>query len=536
MSGLTSFGARIYGADGLVLPHVNYSTILPELILLGGMLFMLGISAMRVRQFSTQFYASMTVLIGIAALLSSLSLWRDIEHHGPFSAIAKSIDIDGFAVFFFVLVSVILIISSIVGAGYLQREHIGGCEYYALALISSSGAMLMGSANDLILIFLSLEILSIPLYVMAGMDQRREASSEAAMKYFVLGAFSSAIFVYGIALTYGATGSTNLADIAAFLAKNDVIANGVLLGGLGLMLVGFSFKIAAVPFHMWTPDVYQGAPSPVTGFMGAMAKAGGFAALLRVFVSSFPMLREDWQPIVWVLAALTLLVGAILALVQRDMKRMLAYSSINHAGFVLLGLQAASARGVAGSLYYLFIYGLLVIASFAIVDVVGGKGDANHDLAGYRGLYQRQPVLATVFAIVLLAQAGAPFTTGFFAKFYVIEASIDAHSYALAVIAMASAAIATFFYLRVVFLMFGLQSANAAVPRHAKDELAGLSPTMGTLDPVMTMTDVEVETDASLSISTWTKCALFLCVAPTIVFGIWVEPLVSFAHHATLLF
>ena len=536
MTGISVLGTRLYGAGGLVLPHVNYTTILPELIVLGGMLFMLGISAMRVRSFSTQFYAVLTASIATAALVSSLYLWRDIERHGPFTAIAHSIDIDGFAVFFLVLVAVILIVSSFVAAGYLRRENIGGCEYYALALISGSGAMLMASANDLILIFLSLEILSIPLYVMAGFDQRREASSEAAMKYFVLGAFSSAIFVYGIALTYGATGSTNLADIAAFLAKNDIVSNGVLLGGLGLMLVGFSFKVAAVPFHMWTPDVYQGAPSPATGFMGAMAKAGGFAALLRVFVSSFPALRDDWQPIVWVLAALTLLVGALLALVQRDMKRMLAYSSINHAGFILLGLQAVTARGVAGSLYYLFVYALLVIASFAIVDVIGGKGDTAHDLASYRGLYQRQPVLAVVFAVVLLAQAGIPFTTGFFAKFYVIEASVDAHSYALAVIAMASAGIATFFYLRVVFLMFGVQSANAAVPRHARDEFAGLSPSVGALDPVLTLTGADGGTNVALSISNWTKLALFLCVAPTVVFGIWAEPIVSFAQHASLLF
>ena len=215
-------------------------------------------------------------------------------------------------------------------------------------MISVAGAMLMASANDLILIFLALEILSIPLYVMAGFDHRHEASAESAMKYFVLGAFSSAIFVYGIALTYGATGSTNLANIGAFLARNLVTDNGVLLGGLGLLIVGFGFKIAAVPFHMWTPDVYAGAPSPAVGFMAAAAKVGGFMALIRVLFSTMPTLASSWQPALWAIATATLLLGAAVALAQRDLKRMLAYSSINHAGFILVGVQAGTIAGRLG--------------------------------------------------------------------------------------------------------------------------------------------------------------------------------------------
>ncbi len=219
----------------------------------------------------------------------------------------------------------------------MRREKATGPEFQALMLLSASGAMIMGEANDLIVVFLGLEILSIALYVLAAMNARRAESGEAALKYFVLGAFSSAVFLYGIALVYGATGSTNLPQIADYLARNVLLHNGLLLAGLALLLVGFGFKVAAVPFHLWTPDVYQGSPSPATGFMAAVAKAGGFAALLRVFVSSFGTLRTDWQPAVWVLAAITLLLGAVVALAQRDIKRMLAYSSINHAGFVLLG-------------------------------------------------------------------------------------------------------------------------------------------------------------------------------------------------------
>ena len=232
----------------------------------------------------------------------------------------------------------------------------------------------MAAANDLILIFVALEIMSIPLYVLAGMDLRRRASGEAAMKYFVLGAFSSAIFVYGIALVYGATGSTNLPQIAGYLSTNFITSNGVLLAGMGLLLVGFGFKVSAVPFHMWTPDVYQGAPTPVTGFMTALAKAGGFAALLRVFFSTFGTLRTDWQPVLWVVAIITLLLGAVLGLVQRDVKRMLAYSSINHAGFILVGLAAATSTGISGSVYYVFAYAILVMGSFAVITLVGGRG------------------------------------------------------------------------------------------------------------------------------------------------------------------
>ncbi len=521
----------LFAAGGLVLPHVNYTTILPELILLGGMLLLLAAAALSPRQIPTEAYATTTVGIAAAALVASLVLWRDVTRHGPFVAVAHSIVIDGFSVFVHVLVASVLVVAAILAPSYLRREGIVGCEYYALALIAGSGAMFMSSANDLVLVFLGLEILSIPLYVLAGFDQRRSASGEAAMKYFVLGAFASAIFVYGIALTYGATGSTNLAQIAAFLALNVVTHNGVLLAGLALLLVGFAFKIAAVPFHMWTPDVYQGAPTPAAGFMAAIAKAGGFAALLRVFVSTFPSLRSSWQPIVWVLAGLTLLVGAVLALVQRDVKRMLAYSSINHAGFALLGLQAATARGVAGSLYYLFVYGFLVLGSFAVVAVVAGKGDDAHDLGRYRGLARRKPLLAGSFAVLLLAQAGAPFTTGFFSKFYVVLASVDAHSYALAAIAMTSAAIAAFFYLRLVFLMFGEEPADLGTTQALSAEPFPAAGGVATLvAPTITATRTEIE------VSRWAATGIALTVATTIIFGVWPQPIVGFAHQATLLF
>ena len=287
-----------------------------------------------------------TVVISGGALGVALWQWSDVQEHGAHTYVAQAVVMDGFSVLVIMLVAIAMLLSALVADGYLRREGVHGAEFHVLAMVSASGAMLMAMANDLIIVFLGLEILSIALYVLTAFNYRRAASGEAALKYFILGGFSSAIFVYGIALTYGATGSTNLTQIADFLSKNVVLSNGLLLAGLSLMLVGFAFKVAAVPFHMWTPDVYQGAPSPVTGFMSAVAKAGAFAAMLRVLFSSFGVVSTDWRPIVYGLAVLSLLLGAFVALRQRDVKRMLAYSSINHAGFILLGVAAGTARGV----------------------------------------------------------------------------------------------------------------------------------------------------------------------------------------------
>ncbi len=306
----------------------------------------------------------------VAALVAALFQWDHVSTHGPQVTIAGAIAFDGFDVFVQIVVAIAMLLTALVGDGYLRREGIEGPEFHVLAMMSASGAMMMGAANDLIVIFLGLEIMSIALYVLAAFNHKRAESGEAALKYFVLGAFSSAIFVYGIALVYGATGSTNLPQIADYLSKNVIASNGVLLGGLALLLVGFGFKIAAVPFHMWSPDVYQGSPSPVTGFMAAVVKVGAFAALLRVFVSSFGTVRTDWQPIIWALALLSLVLGAVVALMQRDVKRMMAYSSINHVGFILLGVEAATTRGVSSSLYYIFTYMFLVIGSFAVITVM----------------------------------------------------------------------------------------------------------------------------------------------------------------------
>ncbi|HMD47002.1 MAG TPA: NADH-quinone oxidoreductase subunit N [Acidimicrobiales bacterium] len=460
---LAPAAVHVHAATTLRLPPIRWLAIIPVVVMLGGAIVLLAVGSLVRRPLRIGVATAGTVIIAGTAFGLSWWQWADVQSHGASTAIDHAVVLDGFAVLVNVLVTSGVILAALVGDGYLRREGVEGPEYHVLTLISASGAMLMGQANDLVVIFLGLEILSIALYVLAAYNHRRSASGEAALKYFILGSFSSAIFVYGIALTYGATGSTNLTQIADFFAHNVVLTDGVLLAGMALLLVGFAFKVAAVPFHMWTPDVYQGSPSPVTGFMAAIAKAGGFAAMIRVFISTFGYLRADWRPVIYALAVLSLVLGAFLGLVQRDVKRMLAYSSINHAGFVLMGLEAATVRGVSASMYYLFTYTFMVIGSFAVVTVLGRRGDSAHDVARYRGLSGRQPWLALAFAVLLLAQAGAPFTTGFLAKLQVVAASVGAGEVPLAVIAMVTAAIAAFFYLRVAVLMYTpLRPAGAA--------------------------------------------------------------------------
>jgi NADH-quinone oxidoreductase subunit N len=492
---------------------------------------------------------------------------------------------DGFSVFVMVLVSIAMLLSALVADGYLRREGVQGAEFHVLAMVSASGAMLMAMANDLIIVFLGLEILSIALYVLTAFNYRRAASGEAALKYFILGGFSSAIFVYGIALTYGATGSTNLTQIADFLSKNVVLTNGLLLAGLALLLVGFAFKVAAVPFHMWTPDVYQGAPSPVTGFMAAVAKAGAFAAMLRVLFSAMGVITTDWRPIVYGLAVLSLVLGAFVALRQRDVKRMLAYSSINHAGFILLGVVAGTARGASAALYYLFAYMLMTIGSFAIVTVLGRAGDGDHDLTRYRGLAGRQPLMALAFAVLLLAQAGAPFTTGLWAKVEVVFAAVDAGYVPLGAIAMVTAVVAGYFYLRVAVLMYasgglgetegaadwgsaelaydesmvGGGTIGAATPPEIPEEGVTVPvserPTNGglswatpaaaatevtTLNQQILLDDEDTEQDEAgpepVEVPALSGLAIGVCTGVTVLFGVWPQPLIDFANQATLLF
>jgi NADH-quinone oxidoreductase subunit N len=395
------------------------------------------------------------VVVAGASLVSTIPLWHRVLHakEGPASLLGGAVALDGSSLFLIGVICIGVILAALLADGYLRREGIEGPELYVLMLLSASGGAIMASANDLIVLFIGLEILSISAYILAAMHARRITSQEAGMKYFVLGAFASAFLLYGIALVYGATGSTNMVEIQSFLANHILIHNGTLLAGIALLLVGLGFKVAAAPFHAWTPDVYQGAPTPVTAFMASVVKAAGFAGLIRVVTLTLATYRLEWRPIVFGLAALSLLVGAFSAIVQSNVKRMLAYSSINHAGFILVGIQA-SGRGTSAVLFYLAAYTFMVGGSFGVVTVVGGRGDGRHGIDDYKGLSKRRPVLAAAFTVFLLAQAGVPFTGGFLAKLGVLRAAADTHDWSLAIIAMLTAAVSAFLYLRIVATMY----------------------------------------------------------------------------------
>ena len=522
----------------LTLPKINYLAILPELILLGGAIIVLLAASLVRGGLKRTVATGLTLVIGAAALVAAIVEWFHVQSHGASTTIASAISMDSFAAFIAITVASTLLLATLIGHAYLVREGIGTTEYHVLALASASGAIMMAQANDLVVIFLALEILSIALYVLAAFNPLREDSGEAALKYFLLGGFASAVFVYGIALTYGATGSTNLSQIGDFLAKNQLTHSGLLVAGMALLLVGFAFKVAAVPFHLWTPDVYQGAPSPVTGYMAAVAKAGAFAGLLRVLLGTFGTETATWQPIVYAMAAASLVLGAVSALPQRNVKRLLAFSSINHTGFILLGVEAATVAGVGASIYYLFAYSIMTVGTFGVITMMGGRGDGEHDLSRYRGIARRQPLLGVPFVILLLAQAGAPFTTGFLAKFGVVAAAIQAGSWPLAAVAMATAAIAAYFYLRLAVIAVTpapSEHSGDATPITAGDADASAATVRatGTLllaeDETTTTTTTTVE---EIPGPTAGLIGVLVATAVTVDFGIVPGPLLDMAHTA----
>jgi NADH-quinone oxidoreductase subunit N len=533
---------------------VAYRTILPILVLSIGALVLLATSAVLPKRSRPGLYASLTFITGAIALATSIFQWYDVGKHHPQIVIGGQVFYDRFGALFMILMSAATILGAMTTDSYLRREGLDGVEAYVLMLMAGTGAMLMAVSGGLISLFLGLEIMSIALYVMAAYHRRRIQSAEAGFKYFILGAFSSAIFLYGIALVYGATGSTEFYFVASFLSQNTLINNGILLGGMGLLIVGLGFKVAAVPFHVWSPDVYQGSPTPFTGYMAAVAKAAGFAGLLRVLNEALKTQQADWKPIIWLLAVLTLLVGSVLAIAQKDLKRMLAYSSISQAGYVLVGVEAASATGTSGALFYLFTYTFIVIGSFAVLAVVQGKGEARNDLGAIRGLSRRQPLLAAAMLVFLLAQAGVPFTTGFLAKFYVVQAVVQKGQYPLAIIAMLSAAIAAFFYLRVALLMYsgepagspgaagagagaGAGAAAAGVVGAAGVDavsLAGLEP-VPSLDATLATATLLAPPEGKIVVPVAVSAVLVVCVAFTIVGGV-TSLIIDFARQATTIF
>jgi NADH-quinone oxidoreductase subunit N len=371
---------------------------------------------------------------------------RSVEEGGPFTPQASAVP--GSA-----------------GEAQARRAGLVQSEVFPLLGFSVGGMLLFPASNDLLTMFVALEVFSLPLYLMCGMARRRRLlSQEASLKYFMLGAFSSAFFLYGSALLYGFAGTVRIYDIAATItgANGQVVVQkeGLLLVGVALVVVGLLFKVSAAPFHVWTPDVYQGAPTPITGFMAACTKVAAFGALLRFLYVGVADARWDWTPILWGVAILTMVVGSVIAIVQTDVKRMLAYSSIAHAGFLLTGVVAMDRSGIAGVLFYLAAYGFTTIGAFALVTLVRDSseegvigGEATH-LSQWAGLGRRHPVIAGVFTLFLLAFAGIPLTSGFMGKYAVFAAAVSNGAWVLALVGVLTSAVAAFFYVRVIVLMY----------------------------------------------------------------------------------
>jgi NADH-quinone oxidoreductase subunit N len=406
-------------------------------------------------------------LLGAAA--ASVFLWnRDAIGFGVIRA-------DNFSLFFNLVLVGIGLLTILLSGQSVERERLPQGEYYALTLFSIAGMMMMVAATDLLVIFLALEILSLAVYVLTGIRRSSAAGAEASFKYFLLGSFSSAFFLYGIAFTYTITGSTRLDAIGVRLAADAMQPSVLSLLAVGLLLVGFGFKVSAVPFHMWTPDAYEGAPTVVTGFMSTGVKAAAFAAFVRVFLSAFEPMRGDWIPILWVIAVATMVLGTVVGVVQSNVKRMLAYSSIAHAGYLLIGLVAASTAGKAAVLFYLAAYAVTNLGAFGVIALLGTRESQHDDIRDFAGLWNRRPGIAALMTVFLLSLGGFPPMAGFIGKWYIFAAAVSEGYYWLAIIGVLTSVISVFFYLRIVVMMFMTDGPEAApIPAISRAGLAAL--------------------------------------------------------------
>src|SRR6266571_520814 len=435
--------------DMILIPAVNMTPILPEIFL-----SVLAMALLLITVFSPggqKSYLAYISFFGIiaAAVLVGTGWGSHIESFGG------SVVLDNFATFFKMTFLVAAGLTVLIADSYMEREGCNHGELYPLILFAVVGMMFMASGTDLMTIFLGLEVMSVTLYVLAGFNRGNKKSNEAGLKYFLLGAFSTGFMLYGMALIYGATGTTRLYKIAAVVGQMTLpSANILLVAGMLLMMTGFAFKIAAAPFHMWTPDVYEGAPTPMTAFMSVGPKAAGFAAFVRVFVIALPAYKPEWSTLLWVLAVLTMTVGNITALYQQNIKRMLAYSSIAHAGYVLVGFVAGNAVGMAGIMFYMLSYAFMNIGAFAIIVMVGKKGEANNNVADYAGFGFKHPVLGLAMSIFLFSLAGVPPAAGFIGKFYLFSGAIQAGYVWLAIIGVLNSAVSVYYYLRIMVFMY----------------------------------------------------------------------------------
>ena len=429
------------------LASISIAAILPALVL-----SVFGIAVMVAEPFvSDAKKSSLGWLAFAGTLIAMLSLLPMSDNRGQwYSNLWIVDDYDVFLNFVFLLIAAITILTSI---DFLRREDMNHPEFYALLLFATAGMLMMAGSNELVMVFLGLEILSIATYVMAGFRRTDLKSNESALKYFLLGSFSSAFFLYGIALIFGATGSTNLIAIADVLRSSEIQASLVYLSA-ALILIALSFKVAVAPFHIWTPDVYEGAPTPVTGFMSVGPKAAGFAVLFRIFLTAFPSVEDRWVSAFWLIAALTMVLGNVIAIVQPNIKRMLAYSSIAHAGYVSVAFTSTSERGVSAALFYLLAYSLMNLGAFAVVTIVSRQEDKLVNVTDYAGLAARRPGLAAVLSLFLLSLAGVPGTAGFAGKFFIFRAAVESRLIWLALIGVLTTVISFYYYLYIIVQMY----------------------------------------------------------------------------------
>jgi NADH-quinone oxidoreductase subunit N len=426
-------------------PPVLLGPLLPVLVVAGTALLVLALDLLPPRE--TKGHLGLVALAGIvASLLVSLTRWGQGGR-----AFGNMVVLDDYALFFHIIIGYAAALIVMLSLDYLRRAGAESGEVYGLLLFATAGMLLLVSTADLIVVFLAIELMSLSLYVLAGLF-RRGPAGEASMKYFLLGVFASAFLLYGIAAIYGATGSTSFDRIAAMAAAEP--RDPLLLAGLGLLLVGFGFKISSVPFHMWAPDVYQGAPTSVAALIATGSKAAVFAALIRLLVGDLRPLQADWTAILWVLAVLTMTVGNVVAIAQSNLKRMLAYSSVAHVGYMLVGVVAGGTMGAGAVLFYLLTYAFTTIGAFGVIALSERAGAEAVEVDDYAGLGRRHPIVALTLSLFLLSLIGIPPLAGFVAKFYVFGAAVQAGFLWLAVIAVLNSAVAAYYYLRVIVYMY----------------------------------------------------------------------------------
>jgi NADH-quinone oxidoreductase subunit N len=409
-------------------------------------------------------------LIGLAgAAVASVALWgTDAQSFG----VVRS---DNFALFINLVLCIVGVLTMLFSDEIVEREQIPPGEYYALTLFAISGMMLMAAATDLLVIFLALEVLSLSVYVLTGIRRASPAGAEAAFKYFLLGAFSSAFFLYGVAYAFAISGSTRLDELGAVLSSQATGAPPTMaLLAFALLAVGFAFKVSAVPFHMWTPDAYEGAPTIVTAFMSTGVKAAAFAAFVRVFLAPFEPLKDQWIPVLSIIAAATMILGTVVGVVQSNIKRMLAYSSIAHAGYLLLGIIATTSTGKAAVLFYLLAYAVSNLGALGIVALLGTSQHAHDELRDFAGLWKARPGLAGLMTVFLLSLGGFPPMAGFIGKWYIFTAAVEQGHYWLAIIGVLTSVVSVFFYLRIVVMMYMTEGADIARPRVPLPAAVGL--------------------------------------------------------------